>query len=73
MPERYIKIGDIEVGGSEPLGELIEQAKTLYVWKYETRQAKKTEDDVNLEKIFEETVAESPAPPKKGKKDFVSV
>ena len=74
MPENYVKIADVEVGGSEPLEALIERAKSLYLWKFEARQAKKTEEDVDLEKIFDESPQPQPRVPKKNdKKEFFSV
>lgn len=73
MPNNYVKIADVEIGGSEPLESLIEQAKTLYLWKFEARQVKKTEDDVNLEKIFDEAPTEPIKGSKRDDKEFFSV
>ncbi len=74
MSDNYVKIADVEIGGSEPLETLIERAKALYLWKFEARQVKKTEDDVNLEKIFDEAPEEpTNASKKNNKKEFFSV
>lgn len=74
MPENIVRIADVEVGGSEPLDQLIERAKELYLWKFDARQIKKTEEDVDLEKIFDEAPPQQARPSKNGKKkEFFSV
>ena len=74
MPDNFVKIADVEVGGSEPLEQLIQRAKELYLWKFDARQVKKTEADVDLEKIFDEAPPQQATPePSTDKKEFFSV
>jgi len=70
MGSHYIRIEDIEIKSEEDLDILIEKAKELYLWKREARVIKKSDDDIDLEKIFEN---ESAAKKGDNKEEFVSV
>jgi len=50
----FVKIGDIELSSLDSLDNLIAKAKELYLWKIEARPIVKSENDIELEKIFEE-------------------
>ena len=50
----FVKIGDIELSSLDSLDTLIAKAKELYLWKIEARPIVKSENDIELEKIFEE-------------------
>ncbi|HOP09366.1 MAG TPA: hypothetical protein PK718_02940 [Candidatus Methanofastidiosa archaeon] len=55
-----MKIGDIELSGLENLDTLIAKAKELYLWKMEAKPILKSENDIDLEKIFEGARPETP-------------